>query len=131
METNKTVKTRKKIEAVDVTSAVEDSLKGEKGEGLAFVFTPHCTCGLFVNEFEPNIAADYEELFGLLEERNWRHNEIDDNASAHLASAVAGSSVLLPVRNGRLELGTWQRVILMEFDGPRQRKLFIRFLKTE
>lgn len=130
METIKAVKTRKKTEAVDVTDAVEESLKGEKGDGLLFVFTPHCTCGLFVNEFEPNIAADYEELFGLLEERDWKHDEIDDNAAAHLASAVAGSSFLLPVRGGRLELGTWQRVILMEFDGPRQRRLLLRFLKT-
>ena len=115
------VESRKKIEAIDVTSKVE-SLIGVK-EGTAIVFVPHATCALFVNEFEPNLVLDYEKLFALLRREKWAHDDIDDNAAAHLASALVGSSVVVPVEKGRLALGVWQRIVLMELDGPRKRKV--------
>ena len=115
------VESRKKIEAIDVTSKVE-SLIGVK-EGTAIVFVPHAPCALSVNGFEPNLVLDYEKLFALLRREKWAHDDIDDNAAAHLASALVGSSVVVPVEKGRLALGVWQRIVLMELDGPRKRKV--------
>ncbi len=116
------VRTTKRIEALDVTAAVQEIAKGVQ-KGVLFLFVPHCTAALLVNEFDPNLENDYEKLFSLLEKENWRHDEIDDNAAAHLASAVAGTEKFFFIEKGRIVLGTWQRIILMELDGPRERKI--------
>ncbi|MEM2787068.1 MAG: secondary thiamine-phosphate synthase enzyme YjbQ, partial [Archaeoglobaceae archaeon] len=58
----------------------------------------------------------------------YRHNEIDNNAEAHIKASLLGNSVLIPFENGKLQLGTWQRVLFLEFDGPRTRKVFVRVL---
>jgi secondary thiamine-phosphate synthase enzyme len=124
------VSSSKQIQAIDVTSEVERVVKNEKWkDGVLFVFVPHCTAALIVNEFEPNIAADYEKYFGESRKQRWRHDEIDDNAAAHLASALAGSEKFFFVKNGTLVLGTWQRLILMELDGPRERGILLKFVK--
>ena len=122
------VESKKQIEAIDVTSRVEALL--DKKDGVAVVFVPHATCALFVNEFEPNIKSDYEKLFGLLKKEAWKHDEIDDNAAAHLASALVGASVVVPVEGGRLALGQWQRIILIELDGSRKRMVCVSFLPS-
>ena len=121
-----TVSSTKQIEAIDITQKVE-GLIGVK-EGIAVVFVPHTTCALFVNEFEPNIKSDYEKLFAFLKRKEWKHNEIDDNAHAHLANVLIGSSVVVPIENGKLALGEWQKIILMELDGPRKRTVKISFV---
>ncbi|MEW5954977.1 MAG: secondary thiamine-phosphate synthase enzyme YjbQ [Candidatus Micrarchaeota archaeon] len=126
------VSTRGKTEALDVTDGVQKivSKTAEGADGVAFVFALHGTCGLVKNEFEPRICGDYLKLAGKLEREKWAHDEIDDNAAAHLASAVAGSEVAVPVERGRLVLGTWQRIILLEFDGPRKRRIVVSFIES-
>jgi len=122
---------RKKVEAIDFTQKIIEAVeKEEVEEGVLFLFVPHCTCCLLTNEFEPNIAQDYEKFFAMLQERKWKHNEIDDNAAAHLASAVAGESKFFFIEKGELLLGTWQRIILMEFDGPRKRRVYWKIIRT-
>lgn len=124
------VSSKKRVEAIDVTKQVEKAVQEEGVKnGVVFVYVPHCTCALIVNEFEPNIKEDYETLFSELEKRGWKHNMIDDNAAAHLASAAAGTQNFFLVEDNKLVLGTWQRVILMEMDGPRKRKVFLKMLK--
>ncbi|MEM0475186.1 MAG: secondary thiamine-phosphate synthase enzyme YjbQ [Candidatus Norongarragalinales archaeon] len=124
------VSSSKQIQAIDVTSEVEAIVRREKWrDGVLFVFVPHCTAALIVNEFEPNIAADYEKYFSELRKQCWSHDEIDDNAAAHLGSAIAGSERFFFVKNGELVLGTWQRVILMELDGPRDRCVLLEFVE--
>lgn len=124
------VRSHKKVEAINVTREVEQAIACEKiRDGIVFVFVPHCTSALVVNEFEPKIASDYEKLFAMLEGRDWKHNQIDDNAAAHLASAVCGTQKFFFVRGGKLVLGTWQRIILMELDGPRERRVLLEFIK--
>ncbi len=120
----------KQIQAIDVTSEVEAALKKEKWrDGILFAYLPHCTAALLVNEFEPNIAADYEKHFAALRKEKWKHDSIDDNAAAHVGSAVTGSERFFFVKNGELVLGTWQRIILMELDGPRERGILLKFVK--
>ncbi|MBI4406689.1 YjbQ family protein [Candidatus Micrarchaeota archaeon] len=123
------VKSKRKIQAIDITKQVEEEVKG-KGSGVVHVFVPHCTTAVFVNEFEPNICQDYEKLVSLLQHEKWKHDDVDDNAYAHLANALIGNSVCVPVENNELVLGTWQRVILMELDGPRSRRVKCTFVKV-
>lgn len=124
------VQSKKRVEAIDITPQVNKAIKEDGIEqGVAFVYVPHCTACLIVNEFEPNIKEDYEKLFSELEKRDWKHNIIDDNAAAHLGSALAGTSRFFFVERGSLVLGTWQRVILVELDGPRKRSVFLRTLR--
>jgi secondary thiamine-phosphate synthase enzyme len=122
------VSSQKQVQAIDVTDEVEAIIKKEKWrDGVLFVFVPHCTAALIVNEFEPHIAADYEKYFAELRKQRWEHDSIDDNAAAHLGSAIAGSEKFFFVKNGELVLGTWQRVILVELDGPRDRRVLVEF----
>lgn len=122
------VSTTKKVEVIDITAEVEKTISSEKGVA-AVVFVPHATAALIVNEYEPNIKADYEKFFSRIARGEWMHNVIDDNAEAHLLGALISPSVTVPVKDGRLTLGTWQRVMLVELDGPRRRKVYISLLE--
>ena len=117
------IKTSKSIEVVDITSEVGQRVKDGKA---CIVFTPHATAAIIVNEFEPNIKSDYEEFFSKVAKGNWKHNAIDNNAEAHLLSALLSPSIILPVKDGKLELGTWQSIMLVELDGPRKRKIIVK-----
>lgn len=117
------VETRKAIEVIDITGEVEKLA----GRGSAcLIYVPHATAALIINEFEPNIKADYEEFFSKIARGDWKHNSIDNNAEAHLLSALISPSVTAPLGNGRLQLGTWQRIMLVELDGPRKRKIIVK-----
>jgi len=114
-------------QALDVTEQVRQAL-GSTGvdEGWVLVYCPHTTCGVTINEnADPDVAADLlEGLAGLIpREGSWRHRE--GNSDAHLKATLVGSSVMIPVANGDLMLGTWQGVYLCEFDGPRRRYLSV------
>lgn len=129
-----TFSTRKRLEVVKVTELVEGVVK-ESGisDGLAVVYVPHSTLAVMVNEYEPRIVEDYLRWIERYVPPNagWRHDEVDDNAHAHIASAIIGSSRVIPVRNGRLALGTWQEVMVVELDGPRAaRKLAVQVIGT-
>ncbi|MBP1448456.1 MAG: secondary thiamine-phosphate synthase enzyme YjbQ [Thermoproteus sp.] len=122
------VKTSRRRELVNVTGLVEGAV-GEAGvrEGIALVFAAHATAALFANEDEPNIRRDYEAFFERLAPRDgaYEHNKIDDNADAHLLSALLKQFYVFPVKGGRIVRGTWQELFLAEFDGPRNRRILV------
>jgi secondary thiamine-phosphate synthase enzyme len=90
------------------------------------VFVEHTTAGLSVNEAEPRLLGDIERaLTELVPESGWDHDEIDDNADAHLRSMLLGRDVTIPVADGTLGLGTWQSILLVECDGPRTRTVTV------
>lgn len=120
------VRTQRRIQVVDITEKIQTVLKAHTGAVL--VFCPHTTCSVFLNEYEPDLAADFEAFVSELYQRKWRHDRHDQNAAAHLASSLFGHSAVVPVQDGRLALGTWQRVLLLECDGPRERHVRIRTL---
>jgi len=99
------------------------------GSGVCYLFVPHTTAGITVNEHaDPSVAADID---GHLERMvpqlgNFRH--LEGNAPAHIKTSLVGSSQILPVQDGRLVLGTWQGIFLCEFDGPRQRTVIVKIL---
>ena len=125
-----TLRTSKKKEIIDITQDVEKVIaKNNINEGLCVVFVPHTTAALILNEYESNLKKDFIDFFDyILPKKDWAHNTIDDNAEAHLAAATLGHSIVLPVIEGRLIRGTWQNIILCEFDGPRERKVIVSLI---
>jgi secondary thiamine-phosphate synthase enzyme len=91
----------------------------------------HSTAAVVVNETDdPNIGADIVTALdrAVPDHAGWLHDRIDDNAHAHIKAALLGPSELVQVRGGELVLGTWQRLILLEFDGPRKRRVSVQLI---
>lgn len=122
------IRTKKKQELVDITGRVADVVK-QSGvtDGICLVYVPHATAAVAINEnADPNVCEDtLEALAGLIPEGKWRHDRIDNNAAAHIKATILGPSETVPVRGGRLRLGTWQSVMLVELDGPRERTVIV------
>ncbi len=124
------VKSNKRIELIDITDIVNDLIvESEAKDGIALIFAKHTTVALIVNEYEPGLVSDIEfSLERLIPELDYKHDRIDNNADSHLRSILLQSSIVLPVTNSHLDLGTWQRVLLIELDGPRKRTVTIKLL---
>jgi len=126
------IDTKERQQALDVTDAVQAVVRRSGArEGLCHVMVLHSTAALVVNETDdPNIGTDLIQALSrsVPEHAGWLHDRIDDNAHAHIKAALLGPSELLAVRAGELVLGTWQRLILMEFDGPRKRQISVQLL---
>ncbi|MCK4247751.1 MAG: secondary thiamine-phosphate synthase enzyme YjbQ [Methanomicrobia archaeon] len=123
-----TVNTRKEFDLIDITREVEEIVKGN---GAVVIFTPHTTCSLLINENERGLREDILNFYSRLAPKgSYEHNRVDNNAHSHLRS-LFNTSVTIPVANGRLALGTWQSVFLMESDGPRVRKVYIVIMNIE
>ena len=119
------INTIKTEELVDITSKVNSLIKVD--EGICNVFVKHATAALVINEnYDPNICKDFLKfLDNLIPPGKWLHDKIDNNGAAHLKSAILGCSVNIPIVNGKLELGRWQALMLVELDGPRERELVV------
>ena len=118
----------KKGDVVDLTERVQEVVNGSGvREGIVNVFAPHATGVLFLGEYERLVNMDYLDLLESLvpEGKGWNHDRIDDNAHAHLRSMLVGSGVTVPVSGARLLLGTWQRIIFVETDGTRRRRVIV------
>lgn len=117
------IRSDEQIEVLDVTDRVANELPAD-ADGTCTVFVEHTTAGVCLNEAEPRLVDDIEEFVGTLSPaEGWRHDELDDNADAHLRSMLLGRSVTVPVSDGRPDLGTWQSVLFVECDGPRTRSV--------
>ncbi len=117
------IETNNRTEVLDVTDAVERVLP-DGATGSSTVFVEHTTCGVVINEGERRLLSDIETaLGGLVPDADYAHDEIDDNAAAHLRAMLLGPAATVPVEDGSLALGTWQSVLLVECDGPRTRRL--------
>jgi secondary thiamine-phosphate synthase enzyme len=118
-----TVRSHAHNEVIDITEQVKGAVADAGiAIGLCGVYTPHATAAITVNENDdPNIGVDFLAALRkvIIEHDGWLHDRVDDNAAAHIKSALVGPSETIPVAGGRLVLGTWQNVFLCEFDGPR------------
>lgn len=125
------IKTEEPVQVIDITRQVNDAVR-ESGvaEGICLVYTLHTTTGIIINEAESGLVADLlRRLASLAPPRNgYLHDRIDDNAHAHLQAVLLGNSLTIPVEEGCLALGTWQRVLFVELDGPRRRSVLIKVL---
>jgi len=123
------VKTGRKCQVIDITPKVQEIVEQSGlADGLCCIFVPHATAAVIINEnADPNIGEDIQEaLAKLIPQGIWRHDRIDDNAAAHIKAAILGPGETVPVQDRRLMLGTWQSVMLVELDGPRERRVIVQ-----
>lgn len=123
-----TFSTDKKFQLVDITHEVEEAVrKSGIRNGICLVYAPHATAAIVANEHETGLMEDIlTKIREIVQpERSWRHNIIDDNAHAHIGSALFASERIFPVREGRLVRGTWQNIFFVEMDGPRRTRYVI------
>jgi secondary thiamine-phosphate synthase enzyme len=121
------IRTREHLEFQDITSRLQEAVAGSGvQDGVCYVFVPHTTAGLTLNEnWDPNVRGDLvRALEAMVPDVSFRHGE--GNSPAHLMSTLVGASETLMVQGGQLWLGTWQGVYLVEFDGPRRRRVLIK-----
>jgi secondary thiamine-phosphate synthase enzyme len=124
------VKTRRRTEFVDVTDDVK-SLVAASGvaSGVCYVYVPHTTAGVVINEhFDPDVATDLEGVFERLVPRAGAYRHAEGNSDSHAKAVLTGASQVIFVEDGKLVLGRWQGVFFCEFDGPRERKLWVKIL---
>lgn len=117
-----------KYEMLDVTAQVADIVSQSKlAEGICSVYVTHATAAVIVNENDdPNVCADIlDALDKLIPEGIWRHDRVDNNAAAHIKASILGPGETIPVRQAQLVLGTWQAIMLVELDGPRDRRVVV------
>ena len=127
------IETAGRVDVVDITDRVSQALQESSGEaGICLVYSLHTTTGLAINEADGPLISD---ILNLLERiapvrAGYQHDRGDGNAHAHLRAMILGNSVMIPVEDGRLNLGTWQRILFFELDGPRRRRIFVRFVHS-
>jgi secondary thiamine-phosphate synthase enzyme len=122
------VETQRRVSFVDITRDVA-ALVRDAGDGAAMVFVPHTTAGVTINEdADPSVRADLEMALERLVPHDLPFTHLEGNSDAHVKASLMGSSVLVPVTGGALQLGTWQGIYFAEFDGPRRRRVLVTFL---
>lgn len=114
--------TNKNFEIIDITSRINNMIDVETG--IISIFSRHSTSAIVVNENEKGLLKDLEfTLNNLITDKySYSHDRIDNNARSHLKSFLLSSSEALPIKNGKLDLGTWQSVFFIELDGPRNNR---------
>jgi secondary thiamine-phosphate synthase enzyme len=121
------IRTDKEKQVIDITEQVQRLVKPD--DKAVMVFVAHTTCAVTTADLDPGTDLDLlDAVWQMIPKLNYRHPHNPEHVPAHLASSIIGPSVTVPVSGGRLTLGTWQRIILVELDGPRERKLIISSL---
>lgn len=127
------IKTSKNKEVLDITEILNLEIKKQKiKNGLAGLFLLHTTCALTTADLDPGTDLDMLDAFEkIIPKLNYRHPHNPNHVGDHILSSLIGTSLLLPIENNELLLGTWQRVVLIEFSGPREREIKINFLELK
>ena len=126
-----TVQTKKQKQVVDITDAVNTLIAKHKvNEGTCMLFLTHTTAALTTADLDPGTDLDLLDAFEeIVPKLRYRHPHDPSHVSDHILSSLIGTSLTIPIEDGRLTLGTWQRVVLLEFSGPRDRELVVSFRK--
>ncbi|MFZ5776022.1 MAG: secondary thiamine-phosphate synthase enzyme YjbQ [Thermodesulfobacteriota bacterium] len=122
------VTTARTMQFIDITGKVQEAVSAAGiSDGVCFLYNPHTTAGLTINEgADPAVQADLIAALKRMVPMDIAYQHQEGNSPAHLMASLMGSSVMVLVEQGRLRLGTWQRIFFCEFDGPRSRKLLWR-----
>jgi secondary thiamine-phosphate synthase enzyme len=122
------VRTERRTQLVDITGDVQAALDGD-GRSAVLIYVPHTTAGVTINEHaDPAVARDFEAALERMvgDDWGWQHVEAgEENAPSHIRASLMSPQVLVPVRDGRLALGTYQGIFFCEFDGPRERTVYV------
>lgn len=130
--TKLSINTSKKREIVDITDTINQELQKENfKDGVCNIFVTHTTAGLTTADLDPGTDQDYLDAFGeLVPKLEYKHPHDPSHMPDHILSSLVGTSLTVPVENGNLVLGTWQRVVLIEFDGPKEREIVINLIQS-
>src|SRR2546423_6208153 len=127
------LKTERKTQLVDITAQVQEALGDTDGAAAALVYVPHTTAGVTINEHaDPAVARDFESALEriVVDSWGWQHiEEGEENAPSHIRASLMSPQILVPLDGGRLALGTWQGIFFCEFDGPRERTVYVTRLQ--
>jgi secondary thiamine-phosphate synthase enzyme len=127
------LRTERRTQLVQITDEVREALGGANGASAALVYVPHTTAGVTINEhIDPALVADFEDALQKIVEDGWtwRHEDEDGpNAPSHVRGSLIGPHVLVPIEDGKLALGQYQGIFFCEFDGPRDRKIYVTTLQ--
>jgi len=125
------VKSLKQTELIDITRPVQEAVqKAGVKEGLCVIFTPHTTAAVTINEnADPSVPRDILMELNKIVPFEDRYQHTEGNSSAHINSSLVGCSQTLFIESGRLLLGTWQGIFFCEFDGPRNRQVYVKVVK--
>ncbi|MGB2626576.1 MAG: secondary thiamine-phosphate synthase enzyme YjbQ [Candidatus Acidiferrum sp.] len=122
------VKTKRRTQLVDITDEVKRIVSGSGVKsGVCFLYVPHTTAGVLINEHaDPDVAADAEGTFDRLVPDDPVYGHSEGNTDSHVKTMLSGMNQFIFVENGELALGRWQGIFFAEFDGPRERKLYLK-----
>ncbi|RLE27428.1 YjbQ family protein [Candidatus Acetothermia bacterium] len=125
-----TVATDNKTELKDITFDVNRLVERENiKDGICVLYLPHTTAALVINEnYDPSVKNDIMGWLGRNIPSTGNYSHLEGNADAHIKSSIVGNSLILIVENGRIMLGKWQGIFLAEFDGPRTREVWVKFI---
>ena len=127
------LKTERRTQLIQITGQVQEELGETDGASAALVYVPHTTAGVTINEhIDPELLVDLETALEQIvsDEWHWRHEDADGpNGPSHARASLISPQVLVPVADGRLALGRWQGIFFCEFDGPRDRKVYVTPLR--
>ena len=127
------LRTERRTQLVEITPLVEQALNGVDGAAAALVYVLHTTAGVTINEdIDPDLATDLEAAMEKVVEDGWtwRHDDADGpNAPSHMRASLMSPEVLVPLEEGKLALGRYQGIFFCEFDGPRDRKVYVTLLR--
>jgi len=122
------IKTDRRTQLIDVTSEVQRAVTQLKvGAGVCYLYVPHTTAGVLINECaDPDVATDIEGTLDRLIPRGGPYRHSEGNSDSHVKAVMIGASQMMFIENGKLALGRWQGVFFCEFDGPRERRLYVK-----
>ena len=124
------LKTERRTQLVDITQRVQEALGPLNGAAAALVYVPHTTAGVTINEgADPAVAQDLEAALEKVVDDAWDWKHVEDpdgpNAPSHIRASLMSPQILIPLDGGKLALGKWQGIFFCEFDGPRERKVYV------
>jgi len=127
------ISTQKRSKMLDITVQVQAEVKKQDiKQGLCILYCPHTTAGVTINEnADPSVRQDILAQLEKLVPLKGDYSHLEGNADAHIKASIMGSSVTVIIEESRLKLGTWQGIFFCEFDGPRQRKLFMNIIAAD
>lgn len=126
------IRTSRRIELLDITGEIQDIVNKSKiKDGICIIFCPHTTAGLTINEnADPSVRTDIMKTLSKIVPENITYSHTEGNADSHIKSSLFGSSLTVFVEDGRLSLGTWQGIYFCESDGPREREIWVKVIKS-
>ena len=125
------VRTGRRTQLVDVTGLLKSAVEASGVDsGICYVYVPHTTAAVTINEHaDPDVATDLEGVFDRLVPHAGPYRHSEGNTDSHAKAVMVGASQVIFVEEGKLLLGRWQGIFLCEFDGPRERKIFVKVVE--